>query len=27
MRLGLSKLAVADITFIHDYSVGEWGEK
>lgn len=25
MRLRLSKLALRDITLIHDYTVGEWG--
>ena len=25
MRLRLSKLALSDITLIHDYTVGEWG--
>ena len=27
MRLRLSKLAIEDITLIHDYTVGEWGEE
>ena len=27
MQLRLSKLAIGDITLIHDYTVGEWGEE
>ncbi len=27
MRLRLSKLALDDLTLIHDYTLGEWGEE
>ncbi|MEO7319179.1 MAG: type II toxin-antitoxin system RelE/ParE family toxin [Chthoniobacteraceae bacterium] len=27
MRLRLSRLAIEDLTLIHDYTVGEWGEE